>query len=97
MTLLVLSAGCGSDSPTSASSTPGYSQTDVRLGTGAEVVSGSLLTVTDGDLLLLVGVGVIVAVLVFREYNRLLLDSLSPPIATVAGAHCPVCPVWPRR
>ena len=46
MTLLVLVAGCGSDSPTSASTTPGYSQTDVRLGTGAEVVSGSLLTVT---------------------------------------------------
>jgi len=50
------------------------------------VLFGSLLTVTDGDLLLLVGVGMIVAVLVFREYNRLLLDSLSPPIATVAGA-----------
>jgi len=46
LTLLVLSAGCGNDSPTSASSTPGYSQTDVRVGTGTEVVSGSLLTVT---------------------------------------------------
>ena len=38
-------SGCGNDSPTSASSTPGYSQTDVRTGSGAEVVVGSLLTV----------------------------------------------------
>src|SRR5712671_7746357 len=40
------------------------------------VLFGSLLTVTDGDLALLVGVGVIVAVLLVREYNHLLLDSL---------------------
>ena len=45
MTLLVLTSACGSSSPTSASSTPGYSQTDVRLGTGAEVANGNLLTV----------------------------------------------------
>ena len=50
------------------------------------VLFGSLLTVTDADLLLLVGVAVIVAVLIFREYNRLLLDSLNPPLAAVAGA-----------
>ncbi len=50
------------------------------------VLFGSLLTVTDGDLLLLVGVGVVVAVLLVREYNALLLDSLSPPLASVAGA-----------
>ena len=31
-------------------------------------------------------VGVVVAVLLVREYNHLLLDSLSPPLATVAGA-----------
>jgi zinc transport system permease protein len=50
------------------------------------VLFGSLLTVTDADLLLLVGVGVLVAVLLVREYNRLLLDSLSPPLASVSGA-----------
>jgi zinc transport system permease protein len=50
------------------------------------VLFGSLLTVTDGDLLLLLCVGILVAVLLVREYNRLLLDSLSPPLATVAGA-----------
>jgi zinc transport system permease protein len=50
------------------------------------VLFGSLLTVTDGDLLLLVAVGVIVTILLVREYNQLLLDSLSPPLARVAGA-----------
>src|SRR5262249_42583565 len=46
---------------------------------------GSLLTVTDGDLLLLAVAGLCVAVLLLREYNGLLLDSLSPPLAAVAG------------
>jgi zinc transport system permease protein len=50
------------------------------------VLFGSLLTVTDGDLLLLVAVGAVVAVLLVREYNHLLLDSLSPPLARIAGA-----------
>ena len=50
------------------------------------VLFGSLLTVTDGDLALLLGVGILVAVLLVREYNHLLLDSLSPPLASVAGA-----------
>jgi zinc transport system permease protein len=50
------------------------------------VLFGSLLTVTDGDLLLLIAVGGVVAVLLVREYNNLLLDSLSPPLARVAGA-----------
>jgi len=50
------------------------------------VLFGSLLTVTDGDLLLLVAVGVIVAILLVREYNHLLLDSLNPSLANVAGA-----------
>jgi zinc transport system permease protein len=50
------------------------------------VLFGSLLTVTDGDLLLLLAVGALVAVLLVREYNGLLLDSLSPPLASVAGA-----------
>ena len=50
------------------------------------VLFGSLLTVTDGDLLLLVGVGVFVALMLVRKYNSLLLDSLSPPLARVNGA-----------
>jgi zinc transport system permease protein len=50
------------------------------------VLFGSLLTVTDTDLLLLVAVGCIVTALLVREYNHILLDSLSPPLATVAGA-----------
>jgi zinc transport system permease protein len=50
------------------------------------VLFGSLLTVTDGDLFLLVAVGVFVAVLLIREYNHLLLDSLNPQLANIAGA-----------
>src|SRR5262245_4171378 len=50
------------------------------------VLFGSLLTVTDADLLLLIGVGAIVSVLLLRQYNKLLLDSLNPPLASVAGA-----------
>ena len=51
-----------------------------------QVLFGSLLTVTDADLALLIAVGTVVAVLLIREYNHLLLDSLSPPLAKVAGA-----------
>lgn len=50
------------------------------------VLFGSLLTVTDGDLLLLLLVGALVAILLVREYNHLLLDSLNPQLASVAGA-----------
>jgi zinc transport system permease protein len=50
------------------------------------VLFGSLLTVTDADLLLLLVVGVIVAAMVARSYNSILLDSLSPPLASVSGA-----------
>jgi len=50
------------------------------------VLFGSLLTVTDGDLLLLLFVGIWVLVLLAREYNHLLLDSLSAPLAGVHGA-----------
>jgi len=50
------------------------------------VLFGSLLTVTDGDLVLLITIGILVAVLLVREYNHLLLDSLNPPLARVAGA-----------
>jgi zinc transport system permease protein len=49
------------------------------------ILFGSLLTVTDQDLALLLGVGALVLVLLAREYNSLVLDSLSPPLATVAG------------
>jgi zinc transport system permease protein len=49
------------------------------------VMFGSLLTVTDGDLALLAAAGLWVAVLMMREYNGMLLDSLSPPLAGVAG------------
>jgi zinc transport system permease protein len=50
------------------------------------VLFGSLLTVTDADLLLLVAVGAVVTILLVREYNHLLLDSLSPPLAKIGGA-----------
>src|SRR5712691_1772294 len=50
------------------------------------VLFGSLLTVTDGDLALLVAVGIFVGAMLLREYNHLLLDSLSPPLATASGA-----------
>jgi zinc transport system permease protein len=50
------------------------------------VLFGSLLTVTDGDLLLLLAVGTVVAIVLMWQYNNLLLDSLSPPLARVAGA-----------
>jgi zinc transport system permease protein len=50
------------------------------------VLFGSLLTVTDGDLLLLLVVGGMVAILLATQYNRLLLDSVNPSLATVAGA-----------
>lgn len=49
------------------------------------VLFGSLLTVTDTDLVLLVAAGAYVAVLLLRHYNDLLLDSLSPALATARG------------
>jgi len=49
------------------------------------VLFGSLLTVTDADLALLVIAACGVAVLLLRHYNDLLLDSLSPPLATARG------------
>jgi zinc transport system permease protein len=50
------------------------------------VLFGSLLTVTDGDLALLLAVGAIVFALLIWQYNRLLLDSLSQPLASASGA-----------
>jgi zinc transport system permease protein len=49
------------------------------------VLFGSLLTVTDIDLALLVVAGIGVAVLLMRYYNELLLDSLSQPLAAARG------------
>jgi len=49
------------------------------------VMFGSLLTVTDIDLLLLAVVGGIVLLLLVAIYNGLLLDSLDPPLAQVSG------------
>lgn len=45
--LCLVAAGCGGDSPTSPSPLPSapYSQTDLRVGTGAEAVNGRLVTV----------------------------------------------------
>ena len=49
------------------------------------VMFGSLLTVTDVDLGLLAGIGVAVGAVLAWVYNDLLLDSLDPPLARVAG------------
>jgi len=49
------------------------------------VMFGSLLTVTDADLALLVVIGVAVTVTLAWIYNQLLLDSLDPTLASVRG------------
>jgi zinc transport system permease protein len=49
------------------------------------VMFGSLLTVTDGDLYILLGVALLVAVVLAFHYNGILLDSLSSPLAEVSG------------
>ncbi len=49
------------------------------------VMFGSLLTVTDTDLLLLLGLGLVIAALLARIYNALLLDSLDSATSRVAG------------
>jgi zinc transport system permease protein len=46
---------------------------------------GSVLTITDRDLGLLLGLGTLVGAVVAIAYNRILLDSLSPPIARAGG------------
>jgi zinc transport system permease protein len=51
------------------------------------VMFGSLLTVTDLDLLLLLAVGAAIAVILGLVYNQLLLDSLDPSVARVSGVH----------
>jgi zinc transport system permease protein len=49
------------------------------------VLFGSLLTVTDTDLVLLVVAGAGVAIILLSRYNDLLLDSLSPQLAKARG------------
>ena len=49
------------------------------------VMFGSLLTVTDLDLAVLLGVGLLVGVVLALAYNSLLLDSLDSPLARVSG------------
>jgi zinc transport system permease protein len=49
------------------------------------VLFGSLLTVTDTDLVLLVIAGAGVVIILLTRYNDLLLDSLSPQLAKVRG------------
>jgi zinc transport system permease protein len=49
------------------------------------VLFGSLLTVTDTDLVLLVVAGAGVVVILLSRYNDLLLDSLSPQLAKARG------------
>jgi len=49
------------------------------------VMFGSLLTVTDGDLLLLVVLAAAVGLVLARVYNDLLLDSLDPAVAQAGG------------
>lgn len=51
------------------------------------ILFGSLLTVTDADLVLLVVALIGVVALLFRHYNDLLLDSLSAPLASVRGVN----------
>ena len=52
---------------------------------------GSLLTVTDADLALLLGLGAAVGVVLVLVYNHLLLDSLDPALGAgerrVLGVH----------
>jgi zinc transport system permease protein len=49
------------------------------------VMFGSLLTVTDTDLALLLVVAAAILAVLARTYNALLYDSTSPPLARVAG------------
>ncbi len=50
------------------------------------VMFGSLLTLTDRDLVLLLVLGALVGAALLWRYNQLLADSLSPPLARAAGA-----------
>jgi zinc transport system permease protein len=50
------------------------------------VMFGSVLTITDRDLILVLVMGTLLGVVVAFGYNLLLADSLSPPIAKARGA-----------
>jgi zinc transport system permease protein len=50
------------------------------------VMFGSLLTVTDADLGLLLGTAILIGLILIWVYNRLLLDSLDSAMAQVGGA-----------
>jgi len=50
------------------------------------VMFGSVLTITDRDLVLLLALGGALGIVVALGYNMLLQDSLSPPIARAGGA-----------
>jgi zinc transport system permease protein len=50
------------------------------------VMFGSVLTITDRDLVLVLALGGVVGGAVAYAYNRLLLDSLSPAVARAGGA-----------
>ena len=50
------------------------------------VMFGSILTVTDTDLLVVLVIGLAVGALVLRNYNAVVLDSVSPALGRVAGA-----------
>ena len=49
------------------------------------VMFGSLLTVTDTDLALLLGIGAAITLVLGVVYNKLLLDSLDPSLGKVSG------------
>jgi zinc transport system permease protein len=49
------------------------------------VMFGSLLTVTDTDLALLLGIGCVITLVLGVVYNKLLLDSLDPSLGKVSG------------
>jgi zinc transport system permease protein len=49
------------------------------------VMFGSLLTVTDTDLALLLGIGAVITLVLGVVYNKLLLDSLDPSLGRVSG------------
>jgi zinc transport system permease protein len=50
------------------------------------VMFGSILTITDRDLVIVMVMGSLLGVAVALAYNMLLTDSLSPPIAAAKGA-----------
>jgi zinc transport system permease protein len=54
------------------------------------VMFGSLLTVTDTDLAILLATGIAIAVVFVAIYNKLLLDSLDGPLARASGVRSAV-------